>query len=119
MTRPIERIQVVLDVIRDAWINNHDLRLSQLLLNCWIDYNTEDTDLCKVVWDTYGVESLYWGTRWKSWKEPLVYKRLSELSSEHIRAIIATQFQISDDLRGELVDELFKRKKYYEQELDI
>lgn len=118
MTRPVERIQIVLDILRDAWLQNPDLRLTQLILNCWVSYHTEDTDLCKAVWDTYWVESVYWGTRGKNWDQPLQYKRLSELSSDHIRAIIKTQFQISSDLRWVLVDELFKRKQY-EQESDI
>lgn len=119
MTRPIERIQVVLNIIRDAWIKNPDLRLTQLIMNCWVTYQTEDSDLCKEIWDIYNVESIYWGTRGRNWDQPLTYKRLSELSSEHIRAIIATQFHINSDLRWTLVDELFKRKQYNEQELDI
>lgn len=108
MTRKIERIEVVLDIIKDAWMKNPDMRLSQLLLNTWMDYHTEEQELVARVWSVYDVDTMYWGTRGITWAEPLKYKKLSELSVAHIENILRTQ-EISMPTRLAMYNELLSR----------
>jgi len=110
MTRKIERIEVVLDIIKDAWMKNPDMRLSQLLLNVGMDYHMEELELIDRIGNTYDVDSMYWGTRGISWAEPLKYKKLSELGISHIENIIRTQ-DISMPTRLKLYNELIKRNE--------
>ena len=49
-----------------------------------------------------------WGTRGKDGRQPLVYKLLKDLDSDHIEAILKTQHQISDFYR-----EIFKEELKY------
>jgi hypothetical protein len=50
--------------------------------------------------------AVHWGTRGKDGRQPLVYKPIKELDSDHIEAILKTQHQISDFYREILKDEL-------------
>jgi hypothetical protein len=50
--------------------------------------------------------AVHWGTRGKDGKQPLVYKLLKDLDSDHIEAILKTQHQISDFYREIFKDEL-------------
>jgi hypothetical protein len=50
--------------------------------------------------------AVYWGTRGKDGKQPLVYKLLKDLDSDHIEAILKTQHQISDFYREVFMEEL-------------
>jgi hypothetical protein len=52
--------------------------------------------------------AVHWGTRGKDGKQPLVYKLLKDLDSDHIEAILKTQHQISDFYR-----EIFKEELKY------
>ncbi len=52
--------------------------------------------------------AVHWGTRGKDGKQPLVYKPLKDLDSDHIEAILKTQHQISDFYR-----EIFKEELKY------
>jgi len=52
--------------------------------------------------------AVHWGTRGKDGKQPLVYKLLKDLDSDHIEAILKTQHQISDFYR-----EIFKNELKY------
>ena len=50
--------------------------------------------------------AVHWGTRGKDGRQPLVYKPIKELDSDHIEAILKTQHQISDFYKEILKDEL-------------
>lgn len=50
--------------------------------------------------------AVHWGTRGKDGQQPLVYKPIKELDSDHIEAILKTQHQISDFYKEILKDEL-------------
>jgi hypothetical protein len=52
--------------------------------------------------------AVHWGTRGKDGKQPLVYKLLKDLDSDHIEAILKTQHQIS-----EFYKEIFKEELKY------
>jgi hypothetical protein len=52
--------------------------------------------------------AVHWGTRGKDGKQPLVYKLLKDLDSDHIEAILKTQHQISDFYK-----EIFKEELKY------
>jgi hypothetical protein len=52
--------------------------------------------------------AVHWGTRGKDGRQPLVYKPLKDLDSDHIEAILKTQHQISDFYR-----EIFKEELKY------
>lgn len=51
-------------------------------------------------------EALHWGTRGKGGKQPLTYKPIKDLDSDHIQAILDTQHQISEFYRDIFKDEL-------------
>ena len=50
--------------------------------------------------------AVHWGTRGKDGRQPLVYKPIKDLDSDHIEAILKTQHQISDFYREIFKDEL-------------
>jgi len=50
--------------------------------------------------------AVHWGTRGKDGQQPLVYKPIKELDSDHIEAILKTQHQISDFYKEIFKDEL-------------
>jgi hypothetical protein len=50
--------------------------------------------------------AVHWGTRGKDGRQPLVYKLLKDLDSDHIEAILKTQHQISDFYREVFMEEL-------------
>jgi hypothetical protein len=50
--------------------------------------------------------AVHWGTRGKDGKQPLVYKLLKDLDSDHIEAILKTQHQISDFYKEVFMEEL-------------
>jgi len=52
--------------------------------------------------------AVHWGTRGKDGKQPLVYKLLKDLDSDHIEAILKTQHQLS-----EFYKEVFKNELKY------
>ena len=52
--------------------------------------------------------AVHWGTRGKDGRQPLVYKLLKDLDSDHIEAILKTQHQISEFYR-----EIFKEELKY------
>jgi hypothetical protein len=52
--------------------------------------------------------ALHWGTRGKDGKQPLVYKPIKDLDSDHIEAILRTQTQLS-----EFYKEVFKEELKY------
>lgn len=57
-------------------------------------------------------EVFSWGTRGKNGDEPLRFIPLCEMTSEHIEAILETQWQISDYVRKLFADELEFRQFY-------
>lgn len=52
--------------------------------------------------------ALHWGTRGKDNKQPLTYKPIKDLDSDHIEAILRTQTQLS-----EFYKEVFKNELKY------
>lgn len=54
----------------------------------------------------------HWGSYGKDGKQPLSYKPLKELDSDHIEAIIETQKQLPDYILG-----VFKKELEYRKEL--
>jgi len=50
--------------------------------------------------------ALHWGTRGKDNKQPLTYKPIKDLDSDHIEAILRTQTQLSEFYKGVFKDEL-------------
>ena len=52
--------------------------------------------------------AVHWGTRGKDNKQPLTYKPIKDLDSDHIEAILRTQTQIS-----EFYKEVFKEELKY------
>jgi hypothetical protein len=50
--------------------------------------------------------ALHWGTRGKDGKQPLVYKPIKDLDSDHIEAILRTQTQLSEFYKGVFKEEL-------------
>ena len=50
--------------------------------------------------------ALHWGTRGKDNKQPLTYKPIKDLDSDHIEAILRTQTQISEFYKGVFKEEL-------------
>lgn len=52
--------------------------------------------------------ALHWGTRGKDNKQPLTYKPIKDLDSDHIEAILRTQTQLS-----EFYKEVFKEELKY------
>jgi hypothetical protein len=50
--------------------------------------------------------ALHWGTRGKDGKQPLVYKPIKDLDSDHIEAILKTQHQLSEFYKGVFKEEL-------------
>lgn len=55
-------------------------------------------------------EWFHWGTRGKDGRQPLTWKPLKDLDTDHIQAILETQHHIPDYLVGLFVDELEYRK---------
>lgn len=53
---------------------------------------------------------MVWGTRGKGGKDPLKYVPIAELDTDHIEAILATQWQISEELKQLFNNELEYRK---------
>lgn len=107
--RPEERIDAILDIVREAWKAHPDYRLWQLLLNGVCDFHTEDlTDFVSNMSRQYWTTPLLWWTRWKSWKAKLQYKRVEDLSTTHIEAILKTQ-PISGNTRKIFEEEYAKR----------
>jgi hypothetical protein len=50
--------------------------------------------------------ALHWGTRGKDGKQPLVYKPIKDLDSDHIEAILKTQHQLSEFYKEVFREEL-------------
>lgn len=55
-------------------------------------------------------EWFHWGTRGKDGRQPLTWKPLKDLDTDHIQAILETQHHIPDYLVGLFADELEYRK---------
>ena len=110
MTRPISRIPAILKIVAAAWIKNPDLRLGQLLENAWVNFYTEDlTTLVSNFHAVYGTTPSLWGTYGINWDEPLQYLELDDMDTDHLKAIVKTQWQISEELRDLFINEVLKR----------
>ena len=90
--RPPERIDTILEIVKQAWKMNPDMRLWQLLWNAWITYHTEDlTSNVSMLHQLYWTTPIVWWTRWKSWKWKLKYLQLHEIETDHLENILKTQ----------------------------
>ena len=65
---------------------------------------TDDTHKMKRKW-------FHWGTRGKDGNQPLKWRELQDLDTEHIEAILETQSHIPEHLRELFKDELEYRKQ--------
>lgn len=65
---------------------------------------TEDTHKMKRKW-------FHWGTRGKDGKQPLIWKALQDLDTDHIQAILETQHHIQPHIRELFKDEIEYRKQ--------
>jgi len=70
-------------------------------------------------------EAFCWGTRGKDGRQPVEYKTLQTLSTEHVEAIIETQHHIPEHIRKVFLDEIEYRngmdentKKWYMENPD-
>lgn len=54
-------------------------------------------------------ENLFWGTYGKDGDQPFKKVTLSEMSDDHIKAVIKTQVHISDWLKEKLMNEIYFR----------
>ena len=57
-------------------------------------------------------KKLKWGTYGKSGKEPLRWTTLGRCTSEHLKAILETQFQITDQYRQAIKMILERRESF-------
>lgn len=109
--RPVERIDAILSIVREAWVQNPDLRLWQLLINAWMNYNTEDlSDLVALLNKSYNTTPLLWWTRWKSWKAKLKYLQLWEITDEHLENIIKTQREFLKTSTMEILEKEYVKR---------
>ena len=90
--RPKERIIPILDVIKEIWEANPQLRFGQLIGNTSINYYTEDdNDMIYHLCETYGLpfeEYAIWWTYWINGKSKLKYRKLNELETPHLLNIM-------------------------------
>jgi hypothetical protein len=84
-------------------------------------------DLCVYTDDDHQKirEAFCWGTRGKDGRQPVEYKPLQTLSTEHVEAIIETQHHIPEHIRKVFLDEIEYRngmdentKKWYMENPD-
>lgn len=91
--RPTERIKPYLEVIGELWVEYApDMRLWQFLENAWVDWHTEDLNQWIIKIATFckkdPVNYMLWWTRGKYADEPLEFKRLVTLDTDHLNAIL-------------------------------
>jgi hypothetical protein len=53
---------------------------------------------------------MHWGTRGKDGKQPLTYIPLKDMTTDHIEACLATQYQMVSCYRQAMENELLYRK---------
>lgn len=89
MSRPVERIDVVINTLREYWMRHPDQRLGQLLLNSlrysdgtWPDGSEGAQDLIDLIWEKDDAD----------W-----YARFWFLTNEAIRREIEIERLMSDD----------------------
>jgi len=97
MSRPIERIDVVLEILAIIWKqpDKEDMRLGQLIENCGIAWNTEDDEAIKYLCEFGNLpihKYLLWGTRGKDGKSPLTYKKLVDLETSHLEELLKVPY---------------------------
>lgn len=111
-----KRIPQLLDRIEELWKQVPDMRFCQLLINLGIitpgtdSWYTEDEDILINTLDINPSEVLYWGTRGKTGTKPVKYVLIKDLDTDHIKAILKTQDQISKRYRETFENELKSRK---------
>lgn len=56
-------------------------------------------------------EAFKWGTRGIDGNKEVVFKTLSLLETDHIEAIIESQYHLTDEVRGVFLDEIYYRRE--------
>lgn len=113
--RKKERIKPFLKYIEDMWLEYPDYRFGQLLSNIGIsaDWHIEDTN--QNIPHYYLRDIQHWGTYNRDYtKNPLIQVPVSELSTDHIEAILRTQNHISNNLKN-----IFKNELGYREILEM
>lgn len=65
----------------------------------WEDRESED----------FKIKSLFWGTRGKNGDEPLKYKHLTELDTDHLKALLELQYVGPEYISG--INTILKKRK--------
>lgn len=115
---PIERIDIILDKIKEIWKKDSDMSFSELfeklnmtLVNGRIDES--DSELLENL-DLEPREKLLWGHFGRTGKDPIQYLFIKDLESEHIKNILLTQKLDHTkkwiNMKNELIKELNRRK---------
>lgn len=111
---PIERIDLILNKLKEIWLKDPDKSFTELLLtelNLNVNILNSDSDVMEQL-GFKSRESLMWGTFGKSGKDPIKYIFLKDLESDHIKNILESQFQLAYGqlMKNELIKELNRRK---------
>lgn len=113
--RNIDRIDNFLHLLGEEWKRQgQDLRFTQFLFNNGINnlasmsmYGMEENKLLQIHFPNINPrEYLYWGTYGKDGDQPLKYKLIKDLDTDHIKAILETQHHINDLYKSTLENEL-------------
>ncbi len=113
---PIERIDLILNKLKEKWLMTPNINFSELIKNNISLLSASDSDVLKHL-GFEPREYLLWGTYGKNATDPLKYVFIKDLESDHIKNILNIEFQgdnyESINIRNELVKELQRRKIDY------
>jgi hypothetical protein len=105
----------MIDELENIWLENQDLRFTQLCVNTGIIpnipgswYYDEDRDFMENLGFSIR-EILLWGTRGINGNQPVTYIQLKNLKTEHIISILETQ-QLSNRIKSYFENELKLRE---------
>lgn len=117
MARPEERIDIFLKALGDEWKKQSpDLRFGQFIMNSGmfsedVFYHEEYEILDKFFPQIPKRDYVIWGTRGVNGDQRVKFLPIKELSTPHIKAILETQHQISDDYKQLFNNEIVYRRK--------
>ena len=105
------------DELEKVWLENPDWRFTQLCVNTGLIpnlpgmwYYTEDREFMSNLGFPMR-EITFWGTYGKNGNGPLKHLLLKNMTNEHIKAILDTQFQLKPETLKVFSDELELRKE--------
>lgn len=105
------------NVIEEFWLDNPDLRLTQVLvikdivpnsLGTW--YYKEEVDYMIKNKFVKPEELLFWGTYGKDGKQPLKMIAINDMDSEHLDACLRTQYRMPAEYKV-LMKKILRRRK--------